>query len=83
MGIIDLTKNKREALSVRRFLSLGETEKKQVKSVKIAPAILGSEGFGKVVVEYYTPRWSAASDLISGKRTRVVLANGKVMRDSE
>ena len=42
-------------LSPKEFLNLSETDRENIKSVKIMPAKLGGNGFGKIKVTRKTP----------------------------
>jgi hypothetical protein len=50
-----------EIMQVSRFMKLSDDDKKEIESTRIIPPKLGDKGFGKVFVQYKTPKYQVSA----------------------
>jgi hypothetical protein len=60
MRTIELVKNDTEYLTIEKFMSLTESEKSKIQSVKIIPPSLDKNDFGKIHVKYKVSTYKVA-----------------------
>jgi hypothetical protein len=58
IDVIDLEPSETQEVSPSEFLRLYEDERDDIASVKIVPPVLGSRGFGRIVVTHTAPVYS-------------------------
>lgn len=57
MRTIELVNADTEFLSIEKYMSLTESEKSNIQSIKIIPPKLESKDFGKIFVKYKVPTY--------------------------
>lgn len=61
MRTIELVNADTEFLSIEKYMSLTESEKSNIQSIKIIPPKLESKDFGKIFVKYKVPTYRKLS----------------------